>query len=954
MKYVFRALLGGAMALGLASAGAAFSLFPSMAPPRAPATYGGWAQDRSDLKADPAIRFGVLPNGMRYAVMRNATPPGQASLRLYFAAGSLMETDAQQGLAHFLEHMAFNGSKAVPNRGEMVKILERHGLAFGADTNAETTFQSTLYKLDLPKADDETTDVSLMLLRETASELSLNPDAVAAERGVILSEERTRDTPAYRIGKARMAFLMAGQKAPNRFPIGLTSVIDKADAATLAEFYHRYYRPERATLIAVGDFDPAAMEAKIKARFGDWRGVGPPGSDPDLGHVKNRGAAFSIAAADGAPTTLELAWTAPPDLSPDSAAKRRREWIDRLALAVLNRRLTTLARQDDPPFIAAGAFRGDQLRTEKVTAVLAEAQPDQWKPALAAAQSEVRRAEQYGVRPDELAREVTEEEARLKAAADGAPTRRTPLVADEIASTLDDDLVETSPADDLAFFESVAKGLSPQAVSGALKDAFKGQGPLVFLAASDPPAGGEAALRAAFDEAKGGPLAAPAAPRQVDWPYSDFGTPGKVAEQTEVSDLDTVFVRFENGVRLTIKPTKFREDQVLVKVRMGDGLKTMSPAAQSMAWAGAAFTEGGLKQISADDAERALAAQVYGLNIGVEDDAFTLSGQTRSDDLSTQLQVLAAYVSDPGWRPEAFQRIKAYGETLDTQYAATDMGVFGRDLPGLIHGGDRRWTFPSKSQIDQENLDQLKNQLAPALSDGALEVVVVGDVTVDKAIAAVSETFGALPRRPDPPAPGAGQNGPLFPKPTVQPIVETHTGRPDQGVAFVAWPTDDYFADPRTARVDIILAEILKSRLVETLRLGDGVTYSPQASASASLVWPHWGFVSAQMEADPAKLDDFFLRVGQIAADLGEKGPTADELARAKTPTVQALEKAEATNEYWLAGLSGAQADPRRLAVLRSAEAGLDRVTAEDVRKAAQSYLRDATAWKLEIRPQGR
>jgi zinc protease len=163
---------------------------------------GQWAQEISDVAPDPSWRFGVLPNGMRYAIRKNATPPGQASVRLWFDAGSMMEADDQQGLAHFLEHMAFNGSKNVPE-GEMVKILERHGLAFGADTNAQTSFDETAYQLDLPKTDDGTVDTSLMLLREAAGELTIAPDAVDRERGVVLSEERTRDTPGYRVAIAR-------------------------------------------------------------------------------------------------------------------------------------------------------------------------------------------------------------------------------------------------------------------------------------------------------------------------------------------------------------------------------------------------------------------------------------------------------------------------------------------------------------------------------------------------------------------------------------------------------------------------------------------------------------------------------------------------------------------------------------------------------------------------------
>jgi zinc protease len=270
MKRLERFALAALATFALTSSAAA--LTPGDAPPApAPALAPGeWPQAHSDLSADASIRFGAIPNGMRYAIMRNATPPGQVSMRLRFDVGSEVERDEQQGLAHFLEHMAFNGSTNVPTRGEMVKDLERLGLAFGADTNAQTGFDATVYKFDLPKADDQSVETSLMLLREIAGNLLLDQGAMDQERGVILSEERLRDTPSYRVTKARLGFTMDGQRPPERFPIGLTPVIQSAKADLLADIYHRYYRPERATLVVVGDIDPAAMEAKIKARFGDW------------------------------------------------------------------------------------------------------------------------------------------------------------------------------------------------------------------------------------------------------------------------------------------------------------------------------------------------------------------------------------------------------------------------------------------------------------------------------------------------------------------------------------------------------------------------------------------------------------------------------------------------------------------------------------------------------------
>jgi zinc protease len=790
-----------------------------------------------------------------------------------------------------------------------------------------------------------------MLLREIAGNLTLSQTAMDEERGVILSEERLRDTPGYRATKARLGFMMQGQRPPVRFPIGQVSVIQNAKADLLADIYHRYYRPERATLVIVGDIDPDAIEAKIKARFGGWQGQGPAGSDPDLGKVAERGPDFSVDVEPGSSTNLELAWVAPPDLSADTVAKEKREIVERLALAVLNRRLGTLTRDEKPPFISAGAFRGNQVRAEQVTGMLVITQPDQWKAGLATAETEVRRAAQFGVRPDELAREITESEAALKLAVAGADTRRTPALAEEVVGTLDDDDIDTSPADDLALFEATTKGLTAADVSATLKAVFSGPGPLVFMSAPTQVDGGAAAIRTAFQAAQAQPVTAPEAPRQVSWPYTTFGPDGKVAERKDIADLDTVFVRFENGVRLTVKPTKFRQDQVLVKVRFGGGLSALPADRQTITWAGSAFPEGGLKQISADDSERALAGIVYGAGFAAEADSFSLSGDTRPSDLDTQLQVLAAYAAEPGWRPEAFQRLKTYGMTLEDQYDATDSGVLSRDLSGLLHSGDRRWTFPTRAEIGASSPDELKATLGPALAGSPLEVDIVGDITVEKAIDAVAETFGALPQRPDPAPIAPPSHGAAFPAPVATPVVETHNGRADQGVALVAWPTDDFFADLQASRANSILGRVLQLRLTDVLRLKEGVTYSPNAGAVASITFPHYGYIDAMMEAPPAKLDGFFADVGQIAADLRATPVGDDELERAKKPAIEALEKAMATNEYWLQGLSGAQADPRLLTALRSSEAGLERVSAADLQKAARTYLKDDTAWKLVIKP---
>jgi zinc protease len=913
---------------------------------------GQWPQAVSDVAPDPRVRFGVLPNGLRYAIQKNATPPGQAALRLWFDAGSLDETDEQQGLAHFLEHMAFNGSKNVPE-GEMIKILERHGLSFGADTNASTNFSETTYQLDLPKTDDDTVDSSLMLLREAAGELTIAPDAVDRERGVVLSEERTRDSPGYRVFVNTFGFQLQGQRPPLRLPIGKTEILKAAPAQRIRDFYQAWYRPENAVVVAVGDFDVDAMEAKIKARFGDWKAVGPAGVRPDLGPVAKRGLTAKVLVEPGTQTSVQMAWVLPPDLELETRAKDKEELVKALGFAVLNRRLQVLTRSEAPPFIVAMALQNDQEHAADITTLAATVQPGHWNEALTALEQEQRRIVQYGVRQDELDREIAGMRAGFVAAAAGEATQRTTALAGAIVGTLDDREIVTSPSQNLAVFDEATKGLTADKVSALLKAQFAGSGPLITIPTPTAIEGGEKAVTDAYAASAKVPVAAPAAPGVTTWPYATFGPKGQVVEQKDITDLDTVFVRFANGVRLTVKPTKFRDDQILVKARVGHGLLDLPPAGQSPLWAGSAYIEGGLKQISAQDMERVLNGKVWNAGLGVEDDAFSLSGRTRPEDLDTELQVLAAYATEGGWRPEAFNRIKTYYGTIHDQLESTPGGVMSRDLGGLLHGGDGRWTFPSRQQIAGASLEQLKSAVSGPLAADSIEVVIVGDITVDKAVAAVAQTFGALPTRADVPAPAGAEKAP-FPAPSPVPVVRTHKGRADQGQLFIAWKTDDLFSDLQRARNTQVLAQVMQLRLTDELREKQGATYSPSASATASVAFTGWGYLAVGVETPPDKIDGVIATIRQIAADLRDKPVTADELERAKKPRIDQIEKARETNEYWLGALSGAQTDPRLLTATRSVLAGLQRVTIADVQKAAQTFLGDDKSWTMIVKPEGK
>ncbi len=668
------------------AAGVAFVLLQNAsshaaAPPPPPLRDKVWPQSFSDLPADPSVRFGVLPNGLRYALVHNETPKGQVSLRLRIGSGSLEESDAQQGLAHMLEHMAFKGSIHAPN-GQMVKMLERVGLSFGGDTNARTGFTDTVYQLDLPKGDPKTLDVGLTLMSDIGGGLLLQPSALNSERGVVLSEERLRDTPDYEVSKARLAFELKGQLAADRLPIGKVSIIQTAPPGLVRAFYEANYRPDRATLIAVGDFDPAAMEADIRRLFGDWRGVGPETSAPDLGQPASRGDATQLIVRKGASPSLVIAWAAPHDDTSDSLAKERRDFVENLAFAALNRRFERAAHAPDPPFLGAGASRSDQERSVRLAQIQVLFRTANWRQALQSATLMQRQALQYGFSQGEVDREITETGVTLRNAAAGAATRRTPAIAEELIRSVDDQEVETSPDEDLRLFGQFTRGLTAAEVSQALRDAFKGSGPLVSLATPEPLDGGEGGLASAFRTAEAAPVAPPAGLQALNWSHTRFGAPGQVVDTHTVADLGVTFVRFANGLRLTVKPTAFRKDQVQVSVNFGNGRLALPRDRVAADWATPAFIGGGLTDLTYEDVQQVLADRTVSVGLSVGDDSYTLAGGTRPQDLDVQMQLLAAYMTAPGWRPEAFARTQGLLNVALAQLPSTPQGVQARDLLG--------------------------------------------------------------------------------------------------------------------------------------------------------------------------------------------------------------------------------------------------------------------------------
>ncbi len=933
----------------LLAAASLAALFISGSPALAENPSAPWPQTISDLPAEPGIRFGTLENGMRFAIMRNATPTGQAAIRFRIGAGSLDERDDQQGLAHFLEHMAFKGSTHV-GQDEMIRILQRKGLAFGPDTNANTSYDETVYSLDLPEVDADTISTGLMLMRETASELTLDAGAFDRERGVILSEERLRDTPQYRAAIGVTNSMLAGQRVTMRAPIGKVDIISNAPVDLLRDFYHANYRPDRATLIVVGDVDPAAMELEIRQRFGDWKVAIPAPPKPDLGTLKPKSESAEVIAVPGGTTNVQIAWTRPYDASPDTFAKRRQQLVEDLGLLVLKRRLGAMANRANAPFISAAVGSQDLFDSAHIVVVTANSETDKWQQALAAIDQEQRRFQQFGAEQAELDREIVEYRSLLEAAAAGAATRTSTDIASMLASSVDDNEVFTSPAEDLSMFETITKGLTAAEVNEVVARAFSGNGPQLVLQTAQAPKGGASDIRQAYDASRAVPVTAPSTAAAVVWPYTHFGEPGAVVERRDIEDLGLTMVRFANGVRLTIKPTKLRANEVLVREDIGHGRLGLPNDHPLPIWTSPAVVLSGTKAMDYPDLQKALAAKIAGIDFSVDDSSFQFTGQTQTGDLATQLQIMAAYTSDPTYRPEVFKRVRqAYLNNLD-QYEATPGAVIGRDFAGLVHSGDPRWTFPDKAQLSATKLEDFEALFRPQISAGPIDITIVGDITADEAIRLTAETFGALPARPDATTDNIA-NDVRFPAPTEKPVMRTHNGRSDNAAAIVAAPVGDMLSDMQRGFVANIAGQIFENRLIDQFRIAEGATYSPQGAMDLSWDIPGYGYGYLYVETTPDKVENFYALVDKIANDLRSNDVSPDELVRARAPIIETLKHQQQSNEYWVQYLNGAQTDPRRLERIRDNLAGYDKVTVEDIRQFATTYFQPEKFWKFEVLP---
>ena len=908
-----------------------------------------WLYKGSDIPPDREWVFGELPNGLRYAVRRNGVPPHQVSIRMAIDAGSLNEQPGENGYAHFNEHLSFRGSRYVPD-GEAKRLWQRLGATFGSDTNASTTPTQTIYKLDLPGATPEGVEESVKILSGMMAAPSITQAEVDAERRTVLAELRENQGPGQRAGDATRALFFAGQALGDHAPIGDVASLNAATPATLRGFHDRWYRPDRAVLVIVGDGDPATFAGLIAKYFGDWQGKGPAPADPQFGKPTPTAPRTKIIVQPGLPLSVNLAIIRPWVPKLDTIEYNRGKHVETLALQMIARRLETRARAGGS-FLEASVEQQDISRSVDGTFIQVVPLGNDWQAAVRDVRAVIADALVNPASQAEIDREAGEFASALQASVEQAKNQNGGDLADGLVEAVNIRETVASPEVARDVFTNIKDRLNPQSLLAATRRMFSGTPMRALLTTPVALPGAEPRLLAALD-ADVRPTGARTAGPPVSFDrLPRFGPAATITKRAAIKDVGLELVELSNGVRLMVMPGQGEVGKIYVSVRFGRGMQGLPADRPTPAWAaGSALVASGIGDLGQDELDRLTSGRRINMGFDIAPDAFRLNAVTRAADLDDQLKLLAAKLAFPRWDAAPVLRTRAAMATGYRTLSASPSAVLGSRMGGLLHGDDPRWKAPTLEQIEALTPASFRALWEPLLKTGPIEVAIFGDVDAERAIASAAATFGALPARvPATVAPasamtrGIGHN-------TV-PLALKHTGPADQAMAALAWPTAGGGSDIYESRKLDILAAIFNDRMFDRLREGEGASYSPNVSSSWSPTMPGDGSFVVTAQVKPAAVDRFFALTREIAAQLASAPVTADELTRTVGPMRQLIARASSGNSFWLSQLGGTTTDPRRLQNLATLSTDYGRITAADLQATAKRWLVPDKSFAVTVLP---
>ena len=891
------------------------------------------------LPFDPAVRTGTLPNGLTYYIRRNTRPEKRVNLQLAVKAGSVDETDEQQGLAHFLEHMAFNGSRHF-KPGELISTFESTGARLGPHVNAYTSFDETVYLFTLPTDRDGIVLKGIQALSDFAGGLTLDPAEIDKERGVVIEEWRGGLGAGSRLRDQQIPVLFYKSKYAERLPIGKPDVLRTFPPDRLRAFYTKWYRPDRMAIIVVGDVDPAQMESMVRAELGPLTTPSTPAPDRTY-EVPLQSELLVKVATDPEATQSSVSLVRKkPRSTEDKVSDYRRDLVHRLVFQMLNERFDELSRKPEAAFLGAGAYESG-LSPTVATFTLSVGVEDGKLPAgLSALVVESNRVKQHGFGPAEL------ERARkwMLASYERAYTERDKTESGSYAQEYVNHFLEAEPSPGIEYEYRLATSLIPAIAANDVAEAARSlfsDASRLILAVSPQKAGltvpseaelltslksGDAVAVTAWNDAAGSSVLMARVPE-----------PAAAAERRAVPELGVTVVRFANGVEGWFKPTDFKNDQVLFSLIASGGASLASPALFREASLASAQVElSGVGGHTAVDLQKLLAGKIASASPFISTSSHGISGSSTPANLETALQLLNLDFTAPGDDPQAFALIR---RQLEASYANRDNNpglLFGEKVSQINTSGhftSQPLTLERIGKLDRAAMTSFYKDRFSNAAD--FTFFMVGAFKLDDAIALAARYVGSLPSS------GRAASrykdlGVTFPSAIQRATVEK--GREPRAQTVLSFAADPPLEENEQTRVEAA-TDVIEIALRDILREELGETYNVSVGLSQALPQRGGGHVRVAFGASPDNIARMIDRTLQEVKRFQTEGPSDDLVNRAKESARREHETAVKQNGFWLGRLQSAKLLGRDPMLILQREQRIAAVSKENIQEMFRKYF---------------
>lgn len=912
------------------------------------------ALNLSDLvPIGPQVQVGQLANGLTYYIQKNARPEKRLELRLVVKAGSVLEDDDQRGLAHFVEHMAFNGSTHF-KKHELVSYLQSIGLKFGADLNAYTSFNETVYILPLPTDKREAVEKGFLVLADWAGGISFNDADIDAERAIVLEELRLGKGAQDRMNKVLFPKIFSGSKYAERLPIGTEETLKGFKYETVKRFYKDWYRPNLMAVVVVGDMEPADARALIEANFSQLQNPGSARARtyPEL-PVRTAPEAVVVTDKEATNNAVQMLSSAMPDKPEITLADVRHKTVERLFGMMLGQRMQELTQQANPPFVGGGSGLSVAVpgyRWFGSMAVLGRQGAD---PAIAALLQENQRARQFGFSAAELERsKMIMLRMYEQGVAELGKTNSDRYAAEYIRNFL---VKESIPgiANELTYAREMLPGISLEEVNAFARSAIPDKTARLVIyagtegAESNTPKGEQ--LLAAVQQAEQATVVAKVEKALASSFMSQLPEPGRIVAERRNEALDFTELELSNGIKVILKPTDFKNDEILFGAGRFGG-QSLYPLADKY---NAAYTSSlantmGLANFAPLDLQKMLAGKVLSLNVNLDADKEWVGGHSSNADLESLLQLMHLKFGSARRDADLFQSFVSRSRDATKNALMNPQAIFHDALQKtLFKDHPRVFLTPQPENFESLQLERVQTIYKERFASAkGFTFIFVGSFKPEAIKPLVATYLASLP---------VGDLPTQYVDLGIRPVTgvvkkEVRAGTEPKAMVSITFAGDTTDSPEERMRASAMV-EVLNIRIVDVLRekltliygggMGGGVSDVPYQKYQFSMTLP----------CGPENVDKVIAAAMGEIQKLQDAGPEAADLDKVKQNWLIGHRKALRENGYWLDKLHQSVLYGRDLAKVLSYEKDVAALSAFEVQAAAKRYLRQDNYVQVVLLP---